>query len=174
MQRRDEAAEDRERAPAVSPARSYLLRLFSQGNAQGPEARLELSNIDPPIFVQVQLLEEISVARVAVLAPVAGSRRQNEAFQELEHGGAVRDRRRDARPSAPAAWVRTADTACAAANAQSGPGRGPSGEGQDGARGPPRGGARPEALLLFAVRAEARTAAAGFSPLGRCSGVAAD
>lgn len=116
-QRLGEAAEDGERASAAPPARSYLLRLFSQGDAHGPEARLELGNIHPPIFVEVQLPEEVSVPGVAIPAPVASGRRQREASQELEHGAAVQYRQRG--PSAPAGWARTGGTACAAANARS-------------------------------------------------------
>lgn len=78
--------------PPLLPSRSYLLRLFSQGDAHGPEARLELGDIHPAIFVEVQLPEEISVPGVAIPVAVAGGRRQDEASQQLEHGGGWRGR----------------------------------------------------------------------------------
>lgn len=70
-------------------ARAYLLRLLPQRDAHGPEARLELGNVHPPVFVEVQFSEEVGVPGVAIPVPVAGGRRQNEASQELEHVGAV-------------------------------------------------------------------------------------
>lgn len=79
----------RHRSAAAAGPRFYLLRLLPQRDAHGPEARLELGNVHPPIFVEVQFSEEVGVAGVAIPVPVAGGRRQNEASQELEHVGAV-------------------------------------------------------------------------------------
>lgn len=82
------------RAPSLglSPApgsSAYLLRLLPQRDAHGPQARLELGNVHPAVFVEVQFSEEVGVAGVAIPVPVAGGRGQEGSSQELEHVGAV-------------------------------------------------------------------------------------
>lgn len=128
-------------------ARAYLLRLLPQRDAHGPEARLELGNIHPPVLVEVQLSEEVGVAGLAIPVPVAGGRRQKEASQELEHVGAVRRVQTDSVPRLPPAG-RGRDTARDAASARSCQGRGeqaragPSPPGGEGRREGGSGGAR--------------------------------
>lgn len=126
---------------------AHLLRLLPQRDAHGPEARLELGNVHPPVFVEVQFSEEVGVAGVAIPVPVAGGGRQKEASQELEHVGAEQRGQTRSVPRLPPAGCGR-DTARDAASARSCQGRG-----EDGRGGPAR--ARP---------AEGGRGAAGLAP----------